>query len=265
MSNDKQMNRRRFFRAGLAELLNLKPLGKAVAPLEEMAKQLGRLDEPRRSAPAAPEVRRAGNTVSFSPGGSDDLLHDPNARDDLSDAAGDLTDMRDPMHDGQGADDEAYAHWIRPPGARIEEEFLNTCSRCGNCVHACPVEAIHLDHSGALGKGAPFIDPDTSACVMCEGLQCVNHCPSGALLPITAEQVDIGTAVWNEITCLRTAVGEQCTMCVDHCPVGPRAIEVLENRIVVHESGCTGCGSCQHHCPTSPRSITITPKSKREA
>ncbi|HZL35921.1 MAG TPA: 4Fe-4S dicluster domain-containing protein [Tepidisphaeraceae bacterium] len=239
MSDDKIMNRRRFFRAGLAELFNLRPLGKAVAPLEELARQLGRLEEPghRHAAPEAPvEIRRPSNTVSYSAAG---------ARDDVSDGP------------------EDPDHWIRPPGARIEREFLDICSKCGNCVHACPVQAIHLDNSGALGKGAPYIDPDTAGCVMCEGLQCISHCPSSALMQITAEQVDIGLAQWHDTTCLRTAVGEQCTMCVDHCPVGSAAIEVAENRIVVHESHCTGCGSCQHNCPTSPKSITITPKSRR--
>lgn len=243
MASDKPMDRRRFFRAGLAELLNFKPLGKAVAPLEELAKQLGKLDEPRRPAPPPVEVRRAQGTVSYAAPGTYGA--------DLSDA--------------HGGDDEPTDHYLRPPGARIEEEFRNVCSRCGNCVHACPVQAIKLDHSGARGHGVPYIDPNASACVMCEGINCVTHCPSGALLPITLSEIDMGTAEWHESTCVRTAQGEECTMCTDHCPVGATAIEVVENRIVVHPSGCTGCGSCQNNCPTMPKSITITPRSKRDA
>ena len=76
---------------------------------------------------------------------------------------------------------------------------------------------------------------------------------------VPREDIDLGTAVWNESLCLRHS-GDSCTMCVDHCPVGTLALEILENRVVVHEDHCTGCGSCQNNCPTHPKSIVVTPK-----
>jgi len=230
-NDDKPMGRRRFFRAGLAEIL--KPLANVAIPLEELAKQLGKMDAPRAAAAPLPQVNRAPNTVSYSA----------------------------PQAEAYGGDDEQ--HWIRPPGARIEVEFTSICSRCGNCVHACPVNAIILDHSGADGAGVPYIDPEKSACVMCQDLSCMSQCPSSALQLIPREDIDMGTAVWDSASCIRSR-GEQCTMCVDHCPVGPAAIEVLDNNIVVHEDHCTGCGACQNNCPTQPRSIAVTPKSKRD-
>ncbi len=234
MSDDKPMGRRRFFREGLAELL--KPLGQAVRPLEEMARQIGNLEDPlHRSYHQPPvETRRPLNTVSYNTPAHDEVVED-------------------------------REHWLRPPGARDEQEFLNVCSRCGNCVHACPVQAIHLDHSAHRAGGVPYVDPDSSACVMCDELSCMNQCPSSALMLVPREAIDMGTAVWNESLCLRTTVGEQCTMCVDHCPVGTLALEVVDNRIAVHEDHCTGCGSCQNNCPTHPKSIVVNPKSKRDA
>lgn len=232
MADDKPMDRRRFFRVGLAELF--KPLGQAVAPLEEVARQLGKLEEPYRPAPRPLEIRRALNTVSRG-----QLPQPP-------------------------VDDEGQSYWLRPPGARVEHEFTSICSRCGNCVHACPVHAIQLDHSGARGEGVPFIDPEKASCEMCEELACMNQCPSSALQVVAREEIDMGIAQWDASTCLRTAVGEQCSMCVDHCPVGPAAIHVSENTIVVDADHCTGCGTCQNNCPTTPRSIRITPKSKRD-
>ncbi|HET6248830.1 MAG TPA: 4Fe-4S dicluster domain-containing protein [Tepidisphaeraceae bacterium] len=233
--SDKPMNRRRFFREGLFELL--KPLDRVVRPIEELAKQVGKLDEmqPRQSRPPV-EVKRAPNTVSYSAPSS------------------------------QGTDDvDDTKHFIRPPGARSEQDFLNICSRCGNCVHACPVNAIQLDYSQSRAGGAPYIDPDSSACVMCDGLSCMSQCPSSALMIVPREEIDIGTAAWNSGLCLRTVTGEPCTLCVDHCPVGTAALEVVDNHVIVHEDHCTGCGACQNNCPTSPKSIVVTPKSQREA
>jgi NAD-dependent dihydropyrimidine dehydrogenase PreA subunit len=58
--------------------------------------------------------------------------------------------------------------------------------------------------------------------------------------------------------------GEQCTICVDQCPLGATAIELREGKIDVHPLGCIGCGVCQYYCPTNPKSITVIPKSAKE-
>jgi ferredoxin-type protein NapG len=148
---------------------------------------------------------------------------------------------------------------IRPPGALPEQQFRETCSRCGECVKVCPVQCIKIDSSGVKGAGAPFIEIDSAACVMCDGLLCMNKCPSGALVPTPIGQIDMGTAAWHSVTCLRTH-GEQCTICVDECPIGEMAIVVDDEKIKVIEDGCTGCGVCQNRCPTTPKSITVTPR-----
>src|SRR5579884_430359 len=49
---------------------------------------------------------------------------------------------------------------LRPPGALPEEQFLETCSKCGHCVSVCPAAAIQIDEFGVRGKGAPFIDAE---------------------------------------------------------------------------------------------------------
>ena len=149
--------------------------------------------------------------------------------------------------------------WLRPPGAMPEQKFLSTCTRGGECVKVCPAQCIKIDPHGAKGGGAPYIDIDSAACVMCDGLQCMHACPSGALTPVPIQDIDMGTAAWHESTCLRTT-GEQCTICIDHCPIGEVAIQLQEGKVEVIESGCTGCGMCQHDCPTTPKSITITPR-----
>lgn len=150
---------------------------------------------------------------------------------------------------------------LRPPGALPEAEFLTTCSRCGACVNACPANAIVINERTA--NGAPFIDANAAACVVCATLECMNVCPTGALVPVPMADIDMGTARWNATTCLRTAAGEDCTTCIDVCPIGEMAIRLDGNHVQVIEDGCVGCGLCQNKCPTSPKSIVVEPVAAR--
>ena len=206
------MDRRKFFRRGLAELL--KPLASSIAPLERAARKIGELDA--AAARATPERNKI--------------------RPDL---------------------------WLRPPGAVSEKTFLSTCTRGGDCVKACPVHCIKIDATTAKGGGVPYIEADTNACIVCSGLHCMQVCPSGALTPTAMADIDMGTAVWHEETCVRK-FGDECRICVDECPLGEMAIGIKNGQIAVKPLGCIGCGVCQQRCPTSPKSIVVIPKAARE-
>ena len=208
---DKKIDRRKFFRAGLAELL--KPLDAAMMPLARVAHEVGKLDAIESRPP------RRSQTVDRP--------------------------------------------WLRPPGALPEAEFRLRCTRCGECVSACPVSAIRIDPIAQEGAGYPYIEVNEHPCVLCDGQPCMPACPSGALQIVPLADIDMGSANWFDQTCRRTS-GEDCTICVDDCPVGTAAIELLDGIIHINEEGCTGCGVCQNHCPTDPRSIIIIPKSARE-
>lgn len=215
MPDDPRIDRRRFFRDGLRELL--KPLAEATHPIEralkELEKMTGELPAPS-AASARPGVMRTA--------------------------------------------------WLRPPGAMSEREFRDMCSRCGICVSVCPAEAIKIDSTGLRGNGAPYIDPSESPCVACDGLHCMQNCPSGALSFVPLIEIDMGIAIWNENQCLRRS-GEDCRLCVEQCPIGETAIVIDEWRVKVLDEGCIGCGVCEHACPTGPKSITIKPRSQRDS
>ena len=224
------MDRRRFFREGLRELL--RPVSRAVEPIHRVAEELGKL-EPDVPPPALPSPAGVVPHHSTDPLAAVPAVSPP-------------------------------AVWLRPPGALADEEqFTGACSRCGKCAEVCPAQCIKIDDTRSIAGGAPYIDPDVMPCILCTGLECMHNCPSGALVPTALHDIDMGTARWHEQICLRTH-GEPCTMCVDHCPVGGVALELLDNRVVVHEDGCVGCGVCQNNCPTDPKSITVTPRSRRE-
>ena len=148
--------------------------------------------------------------------------------------------------------------WLRPPGALPESAFLETCSRCAACVRVCPVQCIKIDSTAARGGGAPFIDADITACLVCDGLYCMHACPTNALQITPLARIDMVTAVWHPQSCVR-GQGEDCTICIDHCPIGTHAIELKGTDVHVHPTGCIGCGVCQHDCPTHPKSIVVIP------
>jgi MauM/NapG family ferredoxin protein len=211
----RDVDRRRFFRLGLSELL--RPFAAAAAPLERMADQLGKLDQPPK------------NTVPrIAP---------------------------KPLH---------LNVWLRPPGALPEKRFKETCSKCGDCVNVCPAQAIQIDPSGQRGDGFPFIDADLAACVVCTGLKCMTACPTAAIVPTSLNDIDMGTAVWKEYSCTRNH-GDDCSICIDECPLGTSAIELKGRNVVVNPLGCIGCGVCQEKCPTSPKSISVIPIAAKTA
>jgi MauM/NapG family ferredoxin protein len=218
--DDSPMDRRKFFRKGFAELI--RPLASAIAPVQRVVDQIGKLDSITDSKRSASKIK--------PPAASN----------------------RTPLN-----------IWLRPPGAIAEKDFIHTCTRGGECVRACPAECIKIDPTAASGEGAPYIAADLSACVVCDGLYCMHVCPSGSLVPTSINDIDMGTAVWQEETCIRAA-GRDCQACVDQCPLGEVAITLNDTRIEVNPHGCIGCGMCQHYCPTLPKSIVVIAKAAKE-
>ena len=149
---------------------------------------------------------------------------------------------------------------LRPPGALPETAFLETCLRCGNCVDSCPAEAIQPLQSDKLDLAeTPYIDPGNQPCVVCDSLECMQVCPSGALQKLSVHEIQIGLAEINYDSCLRSN-GVDCLDCVDSCPIGEEAIRLdSEKRIEVLAAGCIGCGVCQYECSTTPKSIVVRP------
>ena len=150
---------------------------------------------------------------------------------------------------------------LRPPGALPEEAFLDTCSRCANCVIACPAEAIvSLKGVSEETEGTPHINPEQQPCKVCEGLRCMGVCPTGALVPTPLAQIRMGCAGVVEQICRRSA-GWDCRECLEICPRGQEALRLNEQGAVeVLEEGCMGCGLCQWRCPTSPSAILVIPR-----
>lgn len=139
---------------------------------------------------------------------------------------------------------------LRPPGAIAEAQFLETCYRCGNCVDVCPAQAIkHVKGESDEHNGTPFIAARDQPCLVCDGLECMHACPSGALQLVPREQIRMGLAQVDADTCVRST-GEVCQICIDVCPFDEAAILIDVDGVVQIQAGCTGCGICEWKCPT---------------
>lgn len=148
---------------------------------------------------------------------------------------------------------------IRPPGALAEGDFLARCTRCNDCVQACPAQCIIHVPEGHPDAGTPWIRPEERACVLCTGLQCTQVCEPGALRPLERPlDVRIGLAEVDRGRCV-TWHGAECRVCVDVCPVEPAALVLDGAHPRVEAAFCTGCGLCEERCPVRPPAIRIQP------
>jgi ferredoxin-type protein NapG len=150
--------------------------------------------------------------------------------------------------------------FVRPPGAIEELAFLDKCTRCNDCVMACPEHVIKkvAPQFGEAIADSPVLYPSLNACKMCKDLPCISACGEGALLPVDQlADVDMGTAVVDLDLCY-SAKGSICEVCAERCPLRPRAFKVSFGEApVLDEDACTGCGLCAFYCP--PKAIQIEP------
>ena len=88
--------------------------------------------------------------------------------------------------------------WLRPPGAVDEVTFLEQCTRCSDCMKACPPGAIVSD----VANGSPIIFSDQVACELCDDFPCIAACATEALLPVTdCLDVRMGVATVSHRVC----------------------------------------------------------------
>jgi len=155
---------------------------------------------------------------------------------------------------------------IRPPGALPEEQFLQKCVKCSECMKACPTNALQpaWSEAGPEGIWTPILVPRIGHCEYYCSL-CSQVCPTGAIQELTVEEktkVKIGLAWVNKNRCIPYDLGTPCIVCEEHCPTSPKAIKLVKTEVklpdgtiltplapVIDTDLCIGCGICENKCP----------------
>ena len=95
---------------------------------------------------------------------------------------------------------------IRPPGALPEDEFLERCTRCGECLQVCKTNGLQPAalQAGLDGLWTPHLVPRIGYCDRNCTL-CGHVCPSQAIRALSLDEkngIAIGRAVINRSACL---------------------------------------------------------------
>ena len=162
---------------------------------------------------------------------------------------------------------------IRPPAALPENEFVQRCIRCGNCMKVCPTNVLQpsLLESGFSGVWTPRFNTRLGYCEY-KCTLCGRVCPTGAIKEIGLEEkmrTKMGLAVIDRSICIPWAKGTECIVCEEHCPVSSKAIKLTQRimpdgRILklpsIDPNLCVGCAICENKCPVDPvRAIRVNP------
>jgi polyferredoxin len=139
---------------------------------------------------------------------------------------------------------------IRPPGALAEEDFLERCIKCGQCMRICPTNIIHpaVMEGGLEGLWAPVLNfrAGTSGCQY-NCVACGHVCPTASIRPLTLDEkhgkntfaatgpVRLGTAFVDRGRCLPWAMDRPCIVCQENCPTSPKAIFTREQYTPVRD------------------------------
>lgn len=168
------------------------------------------------------------------------------------------------------------SHWIRPPYALDELSFLLACTRCSDCIEACPHDVIFAlsTRTGVKTAGTPALDLLNTGCHLCEDWPCVSACEAKALLreapelasddtaseettsvPVEIPLPKLAMVSINTETCLPYS-GPECGACIDSCPV-PNTLTLDLCKPVINQTSCTGCGLCRAACIIEPSAIEV--------
>ena len=167
---------------------------------------------------------------------------------------------------GKPAEGLVAPPWLlRPPGALPEKDFLAECARCGECMTACPTNALQpiWFRAGIMGLFSPAFTPRRGPCDP-ECVRCGEVCPTDAIRDLPNHEriwAKIGTAVIVRQECLAWEHQKKCLVCDEVCPFDAVELRSEPGNPVgvphVLENKCPGCGFCEYHCPVQNRSAIL--------
>ena len=132
---------------------------------------------------------------------------------------------------------------LRPPWALEGDAFLGACTRCNDCVAACPTKII------VIAGGYPVVDFKQGECTFCGA--CAEACKPGALRKTEQPPWRIKAQIGPNCMALNNTV---CRSCGEACLVTAIRFRPRLGGAAVPEvdaGKCTGCGACVAPCPVN--------------
>lgn len=132
---------------------------------------------------------------------------------------------------------------VRPPWALEEWLFVKRCTRCNQCISACPQGLLNTGRGGF-----PKVDFQRGECTFCRA--CLDSCAPGALRAYEGEAPWQLYAIINN-SCL-TQHGVICRSCADQCETHAIHFRATAGHTATAEvitALCNGCGACVAPCP----------------
>lgn len=131
---------------------------------------------------------------------------------------------------------------VQLPWSVAWPQFSTGCTRCGDCLAACP-EQILVNGEG----GFPSVDFQRGECTFCG--DCVAACKEPLFRPASETPWQYKASI--AANCLANSQ-VYCQRCQDSCE--PRAIRFITTlgRVptpVIELDSCNGCGACVQDCP----------------
>ncbi|CAJ1921676.1 ferredoxin-type protein NapF [Aeromonas jandaei] len=131
---------------------------------------------------------------------------------------------------------------VHLPWSVAWSQFSAGCTRCGDCLAACP-EQILVNGEG----GFPTVDFQRGECTFCG--DCVAACKEPLFRPASETPWQYKASI--AANCLANSQ-VYCQSCQDSCE--PRAIRFIPTlgRVptpVIELDSCNGCGACVQDCP----------------
>jgi ferredoxin len=164
-----------------------------------------------------------------------------------------------------GLDRNWNAAVVRPPGSLAEEQFLERCLKCGQCMRLCPTNVLQpaMLEAGLEGLWTPVLNfrAGSSGCQL-NCVACGQICPTAAIRPLTPDEklgrgnfqeagpIRMGTAFVDRGRCLPWAMDMPCIVCQENCPASPKAIYVREEFQTINGGVCTVAAA-------TPASVTL--------
>ena len=215
---DGRVDRRRFFRAALGELI--KPLEKKAAPLAAHPEGIH-----HRPAGGRQESKSRLSALGRSTAGPATI--GPDGR-----PGGDCLLRQQPQE----------TVWLRPPGALPEEQFRDTCSRCGECVRVCPAQCIRIEPDGQAAGCRSSTSSDAVRPLRRPAVHRASARPARLVRTPLAE-IDMGTAVWRTSPPASAAATRNAPPASTSARSAATRSRVREGKVQVIEEGAPAAAS----------------------